>query len=211
MRKIIVLLFVLVSAVYVKAQDAATVPPKLVNSFFGNTNKRTPCILDDKISADGRRFLWGNYRSMKHTFDNKWAFFVGLLAIEKDESKLFQLRFFRTFTDVKPMVKDKSPVLFKFADGSVIETMISGDAEGKYECRDIMGHLVDTYELNFYVDLTQDIVDGLKKGFSKMRFELNNDIYDVEMKSDNISDFILQEYLLMQEALSKKRDFKEGF
>ena len=52
---------------------------------------------------------------------------------------------------------------------------------------------------------------SLKKGFKKIRFEVNDNIYDVEPRKDNVSKFIIDEYNLIKEAFKTKRTFTDDF
>lgn len=68
-----------------------------------------------------------------------------------------------------------------------------------------------TYDIYAYIELTDELIDGLKKGFKKIRFEVNDNIYDVEPRKDNVSKFIIDEYNLIKEAFKTKRTFTDDF
>lgn len=214
MKKVIVFFLLLFTAVSVSwAQNEAETPPKVESNLFGNPYKRTPLIVKDRISSNGVRFIWGNYNYARIGGNDKTKnLMVRVFATQlKDSIVNFYLRLGIRSADERIKVKQGSPVLFKLSDDSIVEKHSLSEADDIGTVTSIMGHVYTEYYIYVDISLDGELINSIKKGLKKIRVEVNRDIYDVELKSDNISKFIIDEYMMIRKALHKKRDFREDF
>lgn len=195
------------------AQGDVVSPPSVLKDIFSNPQKRKPAIVKDKISSDGTRWVWGDYRySYVGTSTKEKSVRIMVLGLQTNGEDNFRVCFGIHAADTKLKVQKDSPVLIKFGDDSVYNTKsLYSDEDNVGEAHVLRYSTFYTYDIYVYIDLTDELLSNLSKGFKKIRFEINNDIYDVEPRKDNVSQFIIEEYSLINQALEKKRDFKEDF
>lgn len=213
MKRVLFLIFVLSLVTNtVLAQEEANTPPKSETNIFSNPYKRTPSIIKDKISSDGVRFIWGNYvYANVENKDKTKNLRVNVFATQVDSIINFNLCLGIHSADVKIHVSKDSPILIKFADDSVAQTRALNNAEDVGTVSSIMNHVFTSYDIFVYVPLNPEMIQNIQKGLKKFRLEVNNDIYDLVLKKDNLSKFIIDEYVLIRNALKKTRNFSDDF
>lgn len=173
------------------------------------TQKIEPKIVSDKIDADGFRSIICSRRSA--CVEKKTnSIGMGLSVLSKGDSICYYINF-GIASERKLGVNKNSPLLIKFGDGSVYTGAMEYSDEDAIGTIILYNPIVKLYQITVQSVLADDIIDGLKYGVSKIRVEVNNDIYDVNIKEDNLSQFLLTEYDLLKNALSVKRSFGEGF
>lgn len=214
MRKILLLLFLLPLALTSYAQEEAESPVQVLQDVFSNPQKRKPKIAKDKIASDGTRWVWGDYRYSYVGSSTKQKS-VRMMVVgtqRKDLTINYMICFGIHEADTPLTIKEGSPVLVKFGDDSVLQTKNLFHDEDKVGLLHTLtySHFY-TYDIYAYVPITDELLDGLQKGFKKIRFEVNDDIYDIEPKKDNVSEFILEEYKLIKDAIQTKRTFTDDF
>ena len=194
------------------AQEEASVPPKSETNIFANPYKRTPSIVKDKISSDGVRFIWGNYvYANVDDKDKTKNLRVNVFATQVDSIINFNLCLGIHSADVKIHVSKDSPILIKFSDDSIAQTKAINNANDVGTVSSIMNHVYTSYDIFVYVPLDSEMIQNIQKGLKKFRLEVNDDIYDLVLKKDNLSKFIIDEYILIRNALKKKRNFADDF
>lgn len=205
-------LFITLSSI-VYAQNDVTTPPKALKEFFSNPQKRKASIAKDAISSDGVRWIWGDYRySFIGTSTKEKSVRIMVLGMQKDTIITYQVCLGIHAADTKLRIEKDSPVLIKFGDNSIYKTKnLFFDEDNVGEAHTLTYSVFYTYDIYAYIELTDELLDGLKKGFKKIRFEVNGDIYDVEPRKDNVSQFIIDEYNLIKEAFNTKRSFTDDF
>lgn len=170
----------------------------------------SPGISVDKVDSNGFRVILGNSRttSVKSRGNSVG---VAVDAYHKGDSTIVYLHF--RFSGFQPLkVEQNSSVLMKYVDDTVYQGRIANGGE------DIVGQVLTLYPVKYVLyQVSADIIlddsmfNHIKSGIKKFRFEVNGNIYDVELKDDNISSFIAEEYNLINQSLSNERDFIEGF
>ena len=214
MRKILFLLIFLPLALTSFAQEAAETPVQVLQDMFSNPQKRKPKIAKDKIASDGTRWVWGDYRYSYIGSSTKQKS-VRMMVVGTQSESLgtnYMVCFGIHEADTPLEIKKDSPVLIKFGDDSVLQTknLFHDDDKIGFLHTLTYSHFY-TYDIYAYVPITDELLQGLQKGFKKIRFEVNDDLYDIEPKKDNVSEFILEEYNLIKEAIQTKRSFTEDF
>lgn len=214
MRRILLLLLFLPLALTSYAQNEAETPVQAIQDLFSNPQKRKSKIAKDKIAADGSRWVWGDYR-YSYVGSSTQQKSVRMMVVGTQSESIgtnYMVCFGIHEADIKLTIEKDSPVLIKFGDDSVLQT------KNLFYDEDLVGepHVLTystfyTYDIYAYIPVTEELLAGLQKGFKKIRFEVNGDIYDVEPKKDNVSEFILEEYKLIKEAIQTKRSFTDDF
>lgn len=214
MRKFLIFILFLPLALTSYAQDEAQTPVQAFVDLFSNPQKRKPKIAKDKVASDGTRWVWGDYRYSYVGSSTKQKSVRMMVVGTQSESAgtNYMVCFGIHEADTKLTIKKDSPVLIKFGDDSVLQT------KNLFHDEDLIGepHVLTystfyTYDIYAYVPITDELLDGLQKGFKKIRFEVNDDVYDIKPKKDNVSEFILGEYKLIKDALQTKRAFTDDF
>lgn len=199
------------------SQDEAKKPPVSENvGLFANPQKAKPAIMKDKISSDGCRWIWGSSRCSYSNSIKGNIMHISVLGIQKEDTTEFRICSRLHSTDGNIHVKIDSPILLKFGDDTMLETKSLNNAEDiipkVYTTSALGSHVTSTiYTIYVLIPLTDELLYSLNNGLKKVRFEVNNDIYDITLKKDNLSQFILEEYGLIKEAFEKKRSFKDDF
>ena len=214
MRKILLLLFILPLALTSFAQDEAQTPVQALQDLFSNPQKRKPKIAKDKVASDGTRWVWGDYRYSYVGSSTKQKS-VRMMVVGTQSESLgvnYMVCFAIHEADTPLSIKKDSPILIKFGDDSILQTKSLFHDEDKVGYLHTLPHSTFyTYDVYAYIPITDELLTGLQKGFKKIRFEVNDDIYDIEPKKDNVSEFILEEYKLIKDALQTKRSFADDF
>lgn len=203
MKKILlILLFVLSKNLNAQMTDAGW--EKASNMF----RKDKAEIWDDAIDSEGNRIINCSLRltkSIKHEIS------LGLCATKKTDQEKYAINFIISKANQPINVKQGSSILIKLGDDSVLTKTVSYSREFPPKFSTMFSVTTKIYTINFGVDFTEDEIESLEKGIKKFRFEVNNDRWDVEMKKDNISQFLLDEYKLVKESLSKEKNFSDDF
>ena len=187
------------------------------NSVFSNPQKYKAKIIEDKISNDGWRYIQCMYRcSYIGTSTSENSVFAYVCGMQSDSIEYINIGFIITSHDNPIRVKKNSPVLFKFGDNTVFESKSLNNSEDiipNVRSAVVMGSVITVkdYKIHVFIPLTDELIVQLGKGLKKLRFELNGDIYDVSPRKDNLSQFIIDEYNLIKEALKEKRSFRDDF
>ncbi len=73
----------------------------------------------------------------------------------------------------------------------------------------VMGSVITVkdYKIHVFIPLTDELIVQLGKGLKETSVLNFGDIYDVSPRKDNLSQFIIDEYNLIKEALKEKRSF----
>lgn len=214
MKKYLLLMLFLPIALNSIAQDDAMTPVQAIQDLFSNPQKRKPKIAKDKIAADGSRWVWGDYRYSYVGSSTKQKSVRMMVVGTQSESigTNYMVCFAIHEADTPLSIKKDSPVLIKFGDDSVLQTKNLFHDEDKVGVLHTLTYSTFyTYDVYAYIPITEELINGLKKGFKKIRFEVNDNIYDVEPKKDNVSEFILEEYELIKNAIQTKRTFTDDF
>ena len=194
------------------AQSAAVELPKKDRSFFSNPEKRTPCIIGDDINQDNFRVLRGNYIMLKHDNEKLNYLTAELRCFSKGDIVEYSIYFVLRSLYQPTNMKKGDTILLKTFDGDITETTLDYVSE-KYDpfINSVTYTSTDQYWVTFSIVLDDAVINTLLNGVSKIRLQVYQDIADFNLKKDNISQFILDEYNQMEQALIKKRNFKEGF
>lgn len=165
-------------------------------------------IWDDAINSEGERVINCSVRLTKSI---KHEIALGLCATKILDEEKYLINFIITKANQPIKVKQESPILIKLGDDSVLTKTVFYSHEFIPKVSSLLGVTATIYTTNFCVDFTEEEILLLEKGVKKFRLEVNNDKWDVEMKKDNISQFLLDEYKLIKESLSKDKNFTDDF
>ena len=75
----------------------------------------------------------------------------------------------------------------------------------------MFGTTYTTYILNFSATINEENFEQLQMGVSKIRVEVNHTPYDVILKNDNLSKFLIDEYNLINNSLMESKTFYDDF
>lgn len=214
MKKIILLLLAFMPLFGFAQSESIETPAKALSNFFKDWTKAKPEITRDDVSGKGVRWVWSSHRISKVS-SKAGTNYVGVEIAGrsfKNGAEPEFLLYFR-FHDTKSLKVEKNdPILFKFCDDSVYEGVFTDDREDYLGTPFTFGgHVVMTYDIYPSMVIDEAFLNSLKKGLTKMRFEINDTAYDVVLKKDNLSQFILDSYELVKQRLSEKKDFRDGF
>ena len=171
-----------------------------------NPQKTKPYIVTDIITSEGLRYVNSSYRSGK-TEEEKGVLFsidgsdsehVYLALMIKDSQSL--------------MVEQGSPMLIKTKDNEMLKLICTTGSEDKLgSVYSLMGHIGTVYTIYPIYSIDRSIINSISKGLTKIRLEVNKNIYDLNFKEDNISKFLLDCYGLIMSTLAEERNFEDNF
>lgn len=209
-KKTILLLLLSVSLTSVQAQTFMGMPL--------NPMKNKPAIVSDAINSEGYRVVTAQNRAINKVLDDREENAIGSVlvypyALQKDDYTVYKLALLMDKVNRPISVDSGTPVLLKTKSGEVYELAIdNGDSDNLGKVERYMSYVYTRYKITPTIVITPEIVQRIKdEGITKIRFELNGDICDVNFKKDNISQFIYDEFILIQEALKSKRSFSDDF
>lgn len=171
--------------------------------------KTKPEIIDDGIDGDGNRIITCAVKGWRDKSDHSLQ--IGAIAQKKEGDIVLGLQFLKVQFDFPFKIEKDSPVLIKFGDDSVIKKTITYAGEPHKSYRSIMGPPSPLYSSFFICELSEDEITMLEKGLKKMRFEVNDDQWDIEDDKNKIGPFLVEEFKLIKESLSKDKNFEDGF
>lgn len=174
-----------------------------------NPKKTKAKIYSDKVNSDGFRHILGTERATSVNLDTHYLL-VSLGAYDTGNEHRFYLHW-TYWWDVEPSFKEGSPVLLKLGDNSRIELKINSFYIPLPIVTVVSYSTIKTYTANFWTEIAEEDIEKLAKGLTKIRVEINNEPFDVVLKKDNISQFLLEEYNLIKEQLNAKKTFYDDF
>jgi hypothetical protein len=191
-------------------------------SIFASPYKVKPGIDKDEIGAENVRYIKTTERTANVSVDNLLhgksrptdVYLYCFCPKDVSSDKIPVYMAFRLYqTDKEILVNANSPILLKSNNDSVYTLKVSTEA------KDEVGH-VRVGEFSSYtkymavacVLINDSIVSTIKNnGIKKMRLSVTGNNYDIELKKDNLSQFIFDSYQLVKAKLKEKRDFKDNF
>lgn len=174
-----------------------------------NPKKTKAEIISDKVNSDGFRYILGSERATSVDYDTHYLL-VSLGAYEKGDVQGYFLHW-RYVWNVEPRIKEGSPVLLKLGDNSRIELTIDNVYIPLPNITVVYNTTIKTYNASFWTNIAAEDIDKLEKGLTKIRVEIDNAPFDVVLKKDNISQFLIDEYNLIKEQLKEKKTFYDDF
>lgn len=172
-------------------------------------------IVDDRVTDSGLRLISCESKPFRSMTD-KVVLSLGMSASVKDDDVNYYLDV--TLSANTPLSAPAGArMLIKTANGDVITlTEFSNKTleDNIGEVKSIGGTIIKTFTINCAYLLTQEQIQQLLSGITKIRIELNGDTnYEKEWKKDKIADFLSKEYNLLTEAVAtdKKGGFSDGF
>lgn len=172
-------------------------------------------IVDDRVTDSGLRLISCESKPFRSMTD-KVVLSLGMSASVKDDDVNYFLDV--TLSSNSPLSAPAGArMLVKTAGGDVITlTEFSNKTleDNIGDVKNIGGTIIKTFTLNCAYLLTEEQIQQLLSGITKIRIELNGDTnYEKEWKKDKISSFLSKEYNLLTEAVAtdKKGGFTDGF
>lgn len=172
-------------------------------------------IVDDRVTDSGLRLISCESKPFRSMTD-KVVLSLGMSASVKDDDVNYFLDV--TLSSNSPLSAPAGArMLVKTANGDVITlTEFSNKTleDNIGNVKNIGGTIIKTFTLNCAYLLTEEQIQQLLSGITKIRIELNGDTnYEKEWKKDKISSFLSKEYNLLTEAVAtdKKGGFTDGF
>ena len=153
----------------------------------------------NSVFSNPQRYIQCMYRcSYIGTSTSENSVFAYVCGMQSDSIEYINIGFIITSHDNPIRVKKNSPVLFKFGDNTVFESKSLNNSEDiipNVRSAVVMGSVITVkdYKIHVFIPLTDEL------------------IYDVSPRKDNLSQFIIDEYNLIKEALKEKRSFRDDF
>ena len=174
-----------------------------------NPQKTKAKIVSDKVNSDGFRHILGAERATSVEYNTHYLL-VSLGAYDTGSEHRYFLMW-RYNWDVEPTIKEGSPVLLKLGDNSRIELTIDNVYVPLPDIMVVYHTTIKIYKASFWTEISAEDIENLAKGLTKIRVEINSAPFDVMLKKDNISQFLIEEYNLIKEQLKKKKSFYDDF
>lgn len=210
MRKILFVLLCSITAQMCMAQmttTALSVASKMVMNEF----KIQSSIIDDRINESSERVVCSSFRKLKAEAPEPIGLSMGFVGMVVRDSVRINLNFFLQRSIKSINVPEGTYVLIKLSDGSVLKKYVEYSYEPMPVVTSLLGQVFNMYYRNIAVNLTQEELHLLLQGFSKVRLEVNSNIFDYNIKKNNIIDFLAESYNLVSSRLLKKRSFDDDF
>mgnify|MGYP000351595801 CR=1 FL=1 len=191
MKKIVILLFALSSALNIFAQK----------------------IESDKFDDKGYRYIYCSLESIRSMMD-KYVFFVSLNAIQSgsDTEDIIYDIFLRTNANAPLTVPKGGRLLIKLQNDSIIELKTDIEFSDKIGKVQHSNSLVYTnYSITPIFTVTTDQIEKISMGVKKIRLETTLEPIDKEFRKDKMGKILSAEYDLIKSALSQKKSFSDDF
>lgn len=196
---------------YENTGEDITTPPEIkVESITSNPRKRKASVVKDGISLKGIRYVWGANRLCSVAlFGEKSKLLLVSLMATRDE---YQTQFYLVLTaerfDIPYRGEIHSPVLIKYKDDTVFETVNVYDSPIR---KTNIGLTGVRYDVTNLAPIGEEQILSLQKGLSKFRLRLDSSNFDIILSTDNISEFLIDEYKLIIEKLETTLDTTDDF
>lgn len=172
-------------------------------------------IVDDRVTDNGLRLISCESKPFRSMTD-KVVLSLAMSASVMDDDVNYYLD--ATLASNAPISAPAGArMLIKTSNGDVITLNEFGNktiSDNIGEVKSAGGIVVKTYTIHCTYLLTQEQIQQILSGITKIRIELNGDTnYEKEWKKDKISDFLSKEYNLLTGAVAtdKKGGFTDDF
>lgn len=200
MKRVLLLLTTLALSGIVHAQNIHTPPEIKVESIYTNPQKRKPSIAKDGKDSLGIRYIWGVSRlSYVGMNPDKNHLHVSLMGKVQAEGISYHIVFTAINNDVPIRTQNGTAVLLKYSDGTIMESKNEYDGETRITLMQGFGSNYNRYDVTIIAPVSESDIHRMQIGLSKIRVIIDGSNYDVTLKKDNISSFLLQEYDMIKE------------
>lgn len=172
-------------------------------------------IVDDRTTDNGVRLISCESKPFRSMTDKVVLSLAMSVSVKGDDANYF---LDATLSSSSPISAPAGArMLIKTSNGDVITlTEFSNKtlSDNIGDVKNVGGVVVKTFTIHCAYQLTEDQIQQLLSGITKIRIELNGDAnYEKEWKKDKISDFLSKEYKLLTEAVAtdKKSGFSDNF
>lgn len=189
---------------------------KQKNNFqfnFWYPKKTQVGIYKDNVNSKGHRFILTSGRTLdKPSSLLTCQAYLGSISSEH-MNPIYELSFnLYLLSNDKLSVEKDSPILIKLSDGEILRLKVLSDAEDLFGYSYfITNSLVTSYSAVVSAEINDEVMNKIKIGISKIRFEVNNEPVDIILHKDNISNFLYQNYELLKEQVKLKKNYEDGF
>lgn len=195
MKKVLLALFAFMTSISLMAEDSV--------------------IERDEVGSDGYRVISCNLINTRCSFTDKVIFNVGLFALEKDGrvSKSIKIQ---VYSNEPYKINGGMELLIKNRDGEVLKlkTQQGGDASVR-DLVKIGNTILHHYQTLCFYNVTDEELEMLKKGITKVRQEKVLGSFEKEYKKDKhiakITQVIIDQDKLINDALLNKKTFDSDF
>lgn len=174
--------------------------------------KVKPYVSDDIVNQDGVRTVCSSFRLLDIADQkNKPSCRMGFVGTNLGETRVL-LNVFLIRNNQSLSIDNFSPVLIRLGNDSILNTQVvySYEYSPTYTVGPLSGFY--TYRTNVALLLSNDELQMIfDNGIKKLRFEVNRDRLDLDMKKDNISSFLKETYQLVSSSMSKQKSFDDDF
>lgn len=219
MRYILVIIALMCCSISSRAQTDSTEvkKPKFTvrenkpDALVWDKRKTKAKILSDDVNSDGLRHITTSERTTMSSSEDK-AFIVSLRAFESESDGVrYCLEWKYVRSGVEPNIKEGSPVLLKLGNDSILNLNINNVYTPFPYISAVYYSTIKIYTTYFHTYIREEDLKLLEKGLKKIRTEIDNAPFDVVLKKDNISQFLLEEYNLIKEQMKEKKTFYDDF
>lgn len=195
MKKVLLALFAFMTSISLMAEDSV--------------------IERDEVGSDGYRVISCNLINTRCSFTDKVIFNVGLFALEKD-GKVSKSIKIQVYSNEPYKINGGMELLIKNRDGDVLKlkTQQGGDASVR-DLVKIGNTILHHYQTLCFYNVTDEELEMLKKGITKVRQEKVLGSFEKEYKKDKhiakITQVIIDQDKLINDALLNKKTFDSDF
>lgn len=171
-----------------------------------NPMKNKVEVWGDDVDGEGRRTINSSMRAINAKGS---SVVIGLYAKVKDGNVQYGINMY--YTDSKHnSLREGSPVLIKLGDDSRLELSTLFVYDMPPVTISLFGAR-SVYYCFLSCAITEEQIMQFAKGLKKIRFEANGSSRDVEVKKDNISQFLIDSFNLVKDSASTAKSFDDGF
>lgn len=214
MKQLLALIFFLFVACICFAQESITTPPEVkIETITSNPQRRKPAVVKDGMSKEGYRYIWGASR-LTHVGlmdTNEKYLLVSLMAKSNNGDVEYFIVLTAQQRDIPIKGEKGSPILLKFKDGKIIQNLNVYDSETRTTQMSNINLNYNRYDVTFIFPISEEELFSFKNGLSKIRVILDNNNYDVTLRKDNISKFLLDEYIIIKRRLEEEYRVADDF
>ena len=195
MKKVLLALFAFMTSISLMAEDSV--------------------IERDEVGSDGYRVISCNLINTRCSFTDKVIFNVGLFALEKD-GRVSKSIMIQVYSNEPYKINGGMELLIKNRDGDVLKlkTQQGGDASVR-DLVKIGNTILHHYQTLCFYNVTDEELEMLKKGITKVRQEKVLGSFEKEYKKDKhiakITQVIIDQDKLINDALLNKKTFDSDF
>lgn len=169
-------------------------------------------IASDEVNSQGVRVITGSLETVRD-FKDKSVFNIGLSALNDTNANVTMYSLAVKVTSMTPYeIKKDMILLIKNTNDEVITLKATSDYDATVrDVHNVNGYVYSDYSTIALYPITEEEIEKITQGVTKIRQEILSGTFDKEYKKDKIGQVIKVEYQQIKNALKTTKNITDDF